>query len=91
MSKYISDDLDKLVKQFEKENPGVPGLVRLETGKYLSIQMGNWLATRPTCGKEQRVFLDEIENKGIVDDGYTIMLPVSISKKVNLFNVQEGK
>jgi len=60
------NELNKLIEQYERENPGekatyqqllVPGKVwTVYTDKFVL-----WLATRPTCGVEQRLFLDEVE------------------------------
>ena len=61
------NQLNKLIEQYETENPGKKA--------YYSYRMGqipdrpnprfmDWmaeLASRPTCGVEQRKFLDEVE------------------------------
>mgnify|MGYP003441333852 FL=1 len=63
------NNLENLVKQYETKNPGKKA--------YYSYRMGqipdrpnprfmDWmaeLASRPTCGVEQRKFLDEVENR----------------------------
>ena len=63
------NNLENLVKQYETKNPGEKA--------YYSYRMGqipdrpnprfmDWmaeLASRPTCGVEQRKFLDEVENR----------------------------
>jgi len=53
--------LEKLAKQFEKENPGEKALDP-EYGDW-NNEFVEWLASRPTCGVEQRKFLDLLENE----------------------------
>lgn len=66
------DHLVKLIEQYERENPGqrairATGLttheIELRFALWLANQIEN-LASRPTCGKEQRLFLDEVEKYG---------------------------
>jgi len=61
------NQLNKLIEQYERENPGKKA--RKDIGHLITIYEDDfvlWLATRPTCGKEQRLFLDEVEKKGIL-------------------------
>lgn len=56
------NELNKLIQQFEKENPGrvaYEGDIESNCDFYKNFVL--WLATRPTCGVEQRKFLDEVE------------------------------
>ncbi len=58
--------MDKLIEQYEKENPE---LKARKSGKWaFTLDFTIWqaneikkLSSRPTCGEEQRNFLDEIE------------------------------
>lgn len=66
------NELNKLIEQFAKEEDTpafmIHALIREvedEKGTWLN-KLLDWLATRPTCGKEQRLFLDEVEKKGIL-------------------------
>lgn len=55
------NELNKLVKQYEKENPGERATL---DGLIFAKSFIEWqLATRPTCGKEQRKFLSIIEQE----------------------------
>ncbi|ATN94987.1 hypothetical protein [Leptospira phage LE3] len=53
--------LDKLIQQYERENPGETAYVNPPMNLDFSSKFTRWLASRPTCGKEQRKFLDEVE------------------------------
>ncbi len=61
------DQLNKLIKQYERENPGQKAkdsYYCLSTDKDIEFYTDDfvlWLASRPTCGVEQRLFLDDIE------------------------------
>ena len=62
------NELNKLIEQFAKEEDTpafmIHALIREvedEKGTWLN-KLLDWLASRPTCGKEQRKFLDEVEN-----------------------------
>ena len=59
--------LDKLIQQYKQENPGEPTFSG-ECG--WRDEFVEWLASRPTCGQEQRKFLDEIEKKHV--DWYNV-------------------
>jgi hypothetical protein len=66
-------ELTKLIEQCceEKGLPSfmVKGLIKEvenEKGTWLNTLL-EWLASRPTCGKEQRLFLDEIREKAFVN------------------------
>jgi hypothetical protein len=52
------NQLDKVIKQFETETGELakPNYMTSYDEKFVL-----WLASRPICGKEQRLFLDEIE------------------------------
>ena len=53
---------NKLIEQYERENPGTKAKLDLGYGHYRWYdQFVLWLASRPTCGVEQRKFLDEVE------------------------------
>jgi hypothetical protein len=70
------NQLTKLIEQCCEEK-GLPsfivnGLIKEvenEKGTWLNTLL-EWLASRPTCGEEQRKFLDEVENKAEVDHCY---------------------
>ena len=53
--------LNKLIEQYERENPGETAYVNPPMNLDFSSKFTRWLASRPTCGKEQRKFLDEVE------------------------------
>jgi len=62
------NQLNKLIELYERENPGKSAIV--DIGHLITVYTDDfvlWLASRPTCGKEQRKFLDEVENSGIID------------------------
>ncbi len=62
------NELKQLIEQYERENLG-----EFAKHEYLDCEgeierkWGNdfvlWLASRPTCGVEQRKFLDEVEKR----------------------------
>jgi hypothetical protein len=54
-------ELEKLIEQYEKENPGKNAMF-CNAQYYYHRKFVYWLASRPTCGVEQRKFLDEVEN-----------------------------
>lgn len=86
------NELNKLIEQYPGDKIRL-GLAFLETKKdpyYWSVQLQEflkfirWLATRPTCGKEQRKFLDDVEKGRYNPDGietglhigrYTVIWP----------------
>jgi len=51
------NQLTKLIEQYERET----GYRAMNWEGGFSIQFVEWLASRPTCGEEQRKFLDEVE------------------------------
>ena len=57
------NQLNKLIQQYERENPGETAYVNPPMNLDFSSKFTRWLASRPTCGKEQRKFLDEVENR----------------------------
>lgn len=68
------DNLTKLTEKFEAENPVKKAFTR-NFNKYGNEQPPTytndfvlWLASRPTCGKEQRLFLDEVEKSSWYSD-----------------------
>lgn len=73
------DQLSKLIEQYE-ENPTrkaiVDSMQRIDFSKYTN-EFVEWLASRPTCGIEQRLFLDEIEKDGEIVNGSDL----SVTKK----------
>lgn len=93
----MNEQLNKLIKQYSDQyNLPVAAKVNLtnllENCDPMVNDFVNFiLASRPTCGKEQRLFLNEIEKKGIVNDGYHIMLSLSCSKVSDLQKVINGE
>jgi len=65
------NQLTKLIQQYEAENPGKKAKTEYTFGrvtiKVYTDEFVLCLASRSTCGKEQRLFLDEVENSGIID------------------------
>lgn len=60
------NELNKLIEQYERENPGKKAKYQWQDANNedqddWSYGFVLWLACRPTCGKEQRLFLDEVE------------------------------
>ena len=51
--------LNKLIEQYETENPGKKAKPQYMTS--YDADFVEFLASRPTCGVEQRKFLDEVE------------------------------
>lgn len=88
-------ELTKLIEQCceEKGLPSfmVKGLIKEvenEKGIWLNTLL-EWLASRPTCGEEQRKFLDEVENFRI-EDGLGIFCDneiVYLSKNFNHLDI----
>ena len=60
------NQLNKLIQQYETENPGKKAKPQYMTS--YDADFVEFLASRPTCGKEQRLFLDEIEKLGDLTD-----------------------
>ena len=56
------NELNKLIQQYETENPGKKAKPQYMTS--YDADFVEFLASRPTCGVEQRKFLDEIREKG---------------------------
>lgn len=74
------NQLTKLIEQYERENPEEKATYQVtelmyEVSDQWSKNFVRWLASRPTCGKEQRLFLDEVENNflPIDHDDYDII------------------
>ncbi|ATN95017.1 hypothetical protein [Leptospira phage LE4] len=68
------NQLNKLIQQFAKEED-TPAFMIHALIREVEDEKGTWLnklleflASRPTCGVEQRKFLDEVERFIIVDD-----------------------
>jgi len=60
------EKLNKLIEQYERENPeytAINAVSEAYTKKFVL-----WLASRPTCGLEQRRFLDEVEKLEFQND-----------------------
>ena len=55
------NELNKLIQQYETENPDKKAAYRFQNMNHWGGDFVLWLASRPTCGVEQRLFLDEIE------------------------------
>ena len=53
------NQLNKLIEQYETENPGKKAKPQYMTS--YDADFVEFLASRPTCGVEQRKFLDEVE------------------------------
>ena len=79
------NQLTKLIIEYEKET----GYSSMNWEGGFSIQFVEWLASRPTCGEEQRKFLDEVENFRI-EDGLGIFCDneiVYLSKNFNHLDI----
>lgn len=64
------NELNKLIEQYERENPGNRARLSDPCDGRLNENFAVWmakLASRPTCGKEQRKFLDEVEKRGKIN------------------------
>ena len=93
------NELNKLIQQYETENPGKKAKPQYMTS--YDAEFAEWLASRPTCGVEQRKFLDEIREKFVignktllsrqpmVDGEYVILFQSDF--KCNLQELVEGK
>ena len=55
------NELNKLIQQYETENPDKKAADRFQNMNHWGGDFVLWLASRPTCGVEQRLFLDEVE------------------------------
>ena len=55
------NELNKLIQQYETENPDKKAAYRFQNMNHWGGDFVLWLASRPTCGVEQRKFLDEVE------------------------------
>jgi hypothetical protein len=65
-------ELTKLIEQYERET-AKKAKVELNEFEVWDISFVLWLASRPTCGQEQREFLSEVESKGKIDsEGYLV-------------------
>ena len=49
--------------------------------KHMESQIKS-LESRPTCGKEQRKFLDEVEDMGVIDDKVFAEYKIDIDKVI---------
>lgn len=74
LNEQLKQLIEQLIKEYERENP--ENLARnayycLPTNKYIEFYTDKFikwqLATRPTCGQEQRKFLDEVEKYGVFE------------------------
>lgn len=72
------NELNKLIQQYETENPGEKAFhERIFVGGSIRVyheEFVEWLASRPTCGKEQRKFLDEVEGNAYLDSSGDMIL-----------------
>ena len=92
------NQLNKLIEQYETENPGKKAKPQYMTS--YDADFVEFFASRPTCGKEQRLFLDEIrekfyynkEEQGLTNQGneYDILYQDTFTK-CNLQELMEGK
>ena len=92
------NELNKLIQQYETENPGKKAKPQYMTS--YDAEFAEWLASRPTCGVEQRKFLDEIrekfyynkEEQGLTNQGneYDILYQETFAK-CNLQELVEKK
>jgi len=58
------NELNKLIQQYETENPDKKAAYRFQNMNHWGGDFVLWLASRPTCGVEQRKFLDVLGLKG---------------------------
>ena len=94
------NELNKLIQQYETENPDKKAAYRFQNMNHWGGDFVLWLASRPTCGVEQRKFLDEIrekfyynkEEQGLTNQGneYDILYQDTFTK-CNLQELMEGK
>jgi hypothetical protein len=89
------NQLEKLIEQFEIENRE-EAFIDLNSGvRSYAPEFMLWLASRPTCGIEQRKFLDKIEKEGQYFNGDAVRVNQSIlygiSFGVNLKKVIKGE
>jgi|JI10StandDraft_1071094.scaffolds.fasta_scaffold1643484_1 hypothetical protein len=96
------DQLNKLIKQYERENPGQKAkdsYYCLSTDKDIEFYTDDfvlWLASRPTCGQEQRLFLDEVEKmeymgNGLVKDSTYYLAVIEDQFEADLSKVIKGE
>lgn len=95
------NQLNKLIEQYPGDKHWVKVAIKNLTGSVWEfdkelVKFLEFLATRPTCGVEQRKFLDEIEKLELDDDGdllYGILGHTIFQSqfKANLTEVQNGK
>ncbi len=64
--------LNKLIEQYETENPNKPKAIQWMNRliSYYNELFVEWFVNRPTCGVEQRKFLDEIEKGALAEDSF---------------------
>lgn len=77
------NQLNKLIQQYETENQDKPKAIQWMNPliSFYADEFVLWLASRPTCGVEQRLFLDEVEKEGeYVDDGRRFGKGIDIGK-----------
>ena len=84
-------ELTKLIEQCceEKGLPSfmVKGLIKEvenEKGTWLNTLL-EWLASRPTCGKEQRLFLNEVEANWYYDEDNDFIANTDQGQESNIF------
>ena len=83
------NQLTKLIEQYEKENPEKYPIFIDDYGNesfspdFVALLVR--LASRPTCGEEQRKFLDEIREKGAwVEYEYSDESEIFIAQEIQL-------
>jgi hypothetical protein len=75
------NQLTELIKQYEKET----GYRAMNWEGGFSIQFIEKLASRPTCGEEQRLFLDEVEANWYYDEENDFIADTDQGKESNIF------
>lgn len=89
------NELNKLIEQWAKENDypeesavrefhqNIRHLQEFNGDGDWMLTIVEWLASRPTCGKEQRLFLDQLEDMGVIDDKVFAEYKIDIDKVIN--------
>ena len=71
------EQLTKLIKQYEKENPDKPKVIQW-LNNFISFyhrEFVLWLASRPSCTPTERKFLDRLKRISTVDSQGDIICP----------------
>lgn len=95
------NQLTKLIEQYERENPERKATYQVtelmyEVSDQWSKNFVEWLASRPTCGEEQRKFLDEVEKmeymgNGLVKDSTYYLAVIEDQFEADLSKVIKGE